>query len=149
MKAREMVNTGEVTWTSKLNDNGDTALHFAVAGYADIQVVREILREINKELLVTTVDNQGQTIAHTAACYGNTEALKIILDFNPKCLFIPDNHGLLAIECALILQAIKTFLYLFKQMESYKAKLEIFLRGHGFFLLGQLIDVGLIGMYAF
>nr|GFA90547.1 ankyrin repeat family protein [Tanacetum cinerariifolium] len=36
-KAREIVynNTEEVTWTSKLNERGNTALHFAVGRYKD------------------------------------------------------------------------------------------------------------------
>ncbi|GJS25417.1 ankyrin repeat family protein [Tanacetum coccineum] len=150
VKAREIVNTKEVTWTSKLDDEGNTALHFAVGLYKDNEVVRDILMRINCELLVTTVDNNGANAAHIAALFGNTEALKIMLDSNPKCLFILDNFGLLAIHYPLTVSMIKTFLYLFKQMKSYKVEFDIFLRGqNGLTLLCQAIDKGLIGMYAF
>ncbi|GKD06600.1 ankyrin repeat family protein, partial [Tanacetum coccineum] len=145
VKAREIVNTKEVTWTSKLDDEGNTALHFAVGLYKDNEVVRDILMRINCELLVTTVDNNGANAAHIAALFGNTEALKIMLDSNPKCLFILDNFGLLAIHYPLTVSMIKTFLYLFKQMKSYKVEFDIFLRGqNGLTLLCQAIDKGLI-----
>ncbi|GKA52231.1 ankyrin repeat family protein [Tanacetum coccineum] len=145
VKAREIVNTKEVTWTSKLDDEGNTALHFAVGLYKDNEVVRDILMRINCELLITTVDNNGANAAHIAALFGNTEALKIMLDSNPKCLFILDNFGLLAIHYPLTVSMIKTFLYLFKQMKSYKVEFDIFLRGqNGLTLLCQAIDKGLI-----
>ncbi|GKF38099.1 ankyrin repeat family protein, partial [Tanacetum coccineum] len=146
-KAREIVynNTEEVTWTSKLNDSGYTALHFAVGRYKDNEVVRDIVMGINIELLLTIVESAGRHPVHVAAYLGNTEALKIMLDSNPKCLFISDNRSYLPIHSALKIPAIKTFRYLFKQMQSYKEEFHTFLRGKsGHELLGKVIEAGLI-----
>ncbi|GKE77705.1 ankyrin repeat family protein, partial [Tanacetum coccineum] len=151
-KAREIVynNTEEFTWTSKLNDYGFTALHYAVGGYKDNEVVRDIVMGINSELLLTIVDNVGRHPAHVAAFFGNTEALKIMLDSNPKCLFIPYIYDDLPIHLALTIPAIKTFRYLFKEMKSHKVEFNTFLRGKSALkLLGKVIDTELIGMYAF
>ncbi|GJU85443.1 ankyrin repeat family protein, partial [Tanacetum coccineum] len=92
-KAREIVynNTEEVTWTSELDDFGYTALHYAVGEFKDNEVVRDIVMGINSELLLTIVESAGCHPVHHAAIYGNTEALKIMLGSNPKCLFIPDD----------------------------------------------------------
>ncbi|PWA65999.1 ankyrin repeat-containing domain, PGG domain, Gag-polypeptide of LTR copia-type [Artemisia annua] len=145
VKAREIVNTGEVTWTSKLNEEGVTALHFAVGPHNDNEVVRDIVMGINKELLVTTVDNYGGTPVHAAALYGDTEALKIMLDFNPNCLFTLDDDGDLPIHHTLITVEIKTFLYLFKQMKSYKVEYDKLFSGTpGINLLHKVIDKGII-----
>ncbi|GJR15196.1 ankyrin repeat family protein [Tanacetum coccineum] len=100
---------------------------------------------INSELLLTIVDNAGRHPAHLAAAFGNTEALKIMLNSNPKCLFIPNHGGYLPINSALISPAIKTFRYVFKQMQSYKDEFDTFLRGKsGLELLGKVIEAGLI-----
>ena len=104
---------------------------------------------IDSELLVTTVNNEGETPANYAAVFGNTEALKIILDFNPKCLLVPADDGYLPIHIALMCSAIKTFFYLFKQMKSSKVEYDIFLKAYGLKLLRLVIETGLIGMYAF
>ncbi|GJZ48341.1 ankyrin repeat family protein, partial [Tanacetum coccineum] len=146
-KAREIVynNTEDVTWTSKLDDSGITALHYAVSRYKNNEVVRDIVMGINSELLLTIVDNAGRHPAHLAAAFGNTEALKIMLNSNPKCLFIPNHGGYLPINSALISPAIKTFRYVFKQMQSYKDEFDTFLRGKsGLELLGKVIEAGLI-----
>nr|GEY50841.1 RNA-directed DNA polymerase, eukaryota [Tanacetum cinerariifolium] len=141
VKAREIVNTEKVTWTSKLDDEGNTAFHFAVGEYKNIEVVRDIMR-INSELLETTVNYNGMNPVHTAARFGNTEALKIMLDYNPICLFIPDY---LAIKYALKIPSIETFQYLFKKMQSYKDEFDTFLKDQSaFMLLGKVIDTGLI-----
>ena len=128
-----------------------TALHFAIIRYKENEVVRDILMGINSELLETAVDMNGRNPAHFAAVLGNTEALKIMLDSNPKCLFIPDNQHHLAIDYALAIPALnKTSLYLFKQMKSYTDGFGLFLRSNaGFNVLLKAIDAGLIGMYAF
>nr|GEY50605.1 ankyrin repeat family protein [Tanacetum cinerariifolium] len=146
VKAREIVNTEEVTWTSKLDDYRNTAFHFAVGEYKNIEVVRDILMWINSELLVTTVNINGMNPVHTAARFGNTEALKIMLDYNPKCLFVPIKYwDDLAINCALKIPSIETFQYLFKKMQSDKDEFDAFLSGKSAFkLLGQVIDTGLI-----
>nr|GEX47483.1 ankyrin repeat family protein [Tanacetum cinerariifolium] len=70
-KAREIVynNTEEVTWTSKLNDRGDTALHYAVGRYKDNEVVRDVVLEINSELLLTIENGIGAHPAHLAAIF--------------------------------------------------------------------------------
>nr|GFC03591.1 ankyrin repeat family protein [Tanacetum cinerariifolium] len=149
VKAREIVNRTEVTWTSKLDHYGRTAFHYVVGRYKDNEVVRDILMGINSELLVTTVTINGANPVHVAAQFDNTQALKMILDFNPNSLFIPDAVGNLPIHYALSNSAIKTFLYMFKQMRSYKVEFDIFLRGGVLKLLGQVIDIGLIGMYVF
>ncbi|GKC18640.1 ankyrin repeat family protein [Tanacetum coccineum] len=146
-KAREIVynNTEEVTWTSELDDFGFTALHYAVGRYKDNEVVRDIVMGINSELLLTIVDDAGWHPVHHAAFFGNTEALKIMLDSNPKCLFIPDNFDGLPINCALMIPAIKTFRYLFKQMQSHKVEFNTFLRGKSALkLLGKAIDTELL-----
>ncbi|GKE16791.1 ankyrin repeat family protein, partial [Tanacetum coccineum] len=146
-KAREIVynNTEDVTWTSELDDFGFTALHFAVGRYKDNEVVRDIVMGINSELLLTIVNVIGFHPVHIAAFFGNTEALKIMLDSNPKCLFISDNHSNLPIHSALKIPAIKTFRYLFKQMQSYKDEFDTFLRGKsGHELLGKVIEAKLI-----
>ncbi|PWA71150.1 ankyrin repeat family protein [Artemisia annua] len=145
MKAREIVNTQGVTWTSKLDDDGNTALHFAVSRYKDNEVVRDILKEINSELLATTVNIAGFNPAHHAAAFGNTEALKIMLDSNPKCLYTPDNYDLLAIHYALAIPAIETFLYFFNKMKSCETEYDKLFRGmRGINLLHQVLDTGLI-----
>ncbi|GJR45346.1 ankyrin repeat family protein [Tanacetum coccineum] len=146
-KAREIVynNTEDVTWTSELDDFGYTALHYAVGRYKDNEVVRDIVMGINSELLLTIVDNAGWHPVHIAAFFGNTEALKIMLDSNPKCLFILDNFDGLPIHSALTIPAIKTFRYLFKQMQSYKDEFDTFLRGKAaLMLLAKVIDTELI-----
>nr|GEZ89639.1 hypothetical protein [Tanacetum cinerariifolium] len=146
VKAREIFNDEEVTWTSKLDDEGNTAFHFAVGEYKNLEVVRDILMWINSELLVTTVNDDGMNPVHTAALFGNIEALKIMLDSNPKCLFVPNEYwDDLAIKYALKIPSIETFQYLFKKMQSYKDEFDKFLRGtSGHELLGQVIDTGLI-----
>ncbi|GKD87319.1 ankyrin repeat family protein, partial [Tanacetum coccineum] len=147
VKAREIVDTEEVTWTSELY-GGNTAFYFAVGEFKDNEVVRDIVNALqsNRELLETTVDIQGVIPVHNAAVFGNTEALKIILDYNPKCLFICDRYSInLAINCALEIPEIETFQYLFKQMQSFKDEFDTFLRGeYGLKLLHQVIDTGLI-----
>nr|GFC13410.1 hypothetical protein [Tanacetum cinerariifolium] len=128
----------------KLDHYGRTAFHYVVGRYKDNEVVRDILMEINSELLVTTVTINGANPVHVAAQFDNTQALKMILNFNPNSLFIPDAVGNLPIHYALSNSAIKTFLYMFKQMRSYKVEFDIFLRGGVLKLLGQVIDIGLI-----
>nr|GFA73914.1 ankyrin repeat family protein [Tanacetum cinerariifolium] len=128
-----------------LNDDGNTAFHFAVGRYKDNEIVREILKEKNRKLLVITVNNDGETPAHTAAVFGNTEALEMLWDTNPECLFVPDNDGSLAISYALGVSEIKTVLDLFKQMKSNKVEYDKFLRGkHVLELLGEVIEAELI-----
>ncbi|GKC60293.1 ankyrin repeat family protein, partial [Tanacetum coccineum] len=146
VKARVIVNTKEVTWTSKLDYQDNTAFHFAVGEFEDNEVVRDIVLGINSELLLTTVNIDGATPAHTAAAYGNTEALKIMLKSNKKCLFGPhDYRDDLAINYAIDFPAIETFQYLFKQMKSCKDEYHKFLKGKSALrLLGQVIDRGLI-----
>ncbi|GKE79209.1 ankyrin repeat family protein [Tanacetum coccineum] len=146
-KAREIVynNTEDVTWTSELDDFGYTALHYAVGTYKDNEVVRDIVMGINSELLLTIVNVIGYHPVHVAAFFGNTEALKIMLDSNPKCLFILDIFDCLPIHSALMIPSIKTFRYLFKQMQSYKDEFDTFLRGKSAHeLLGKVIDTELI-----
>ncbi|GJW70488.1 ankyrin repeat family protein [Tanacetum coccineum] len=74
-KAREIVynNTEDVTWTSKLDDSGITALHYAVSRYKNNEVVRDIVMGINSELLLTIVNVIGWHPVHVAAFFGNTE----------------------------------------------------------------------------
>ncbi|GJT34828.1 ankyrin repeat family protein [Tanacetum coccineum] len=147
VKAREIVNTKEVTWTSKLDDHGYTAFHFAVGEFKDNEVVTDIVSALrsNLELLETTVNNDGMNPVQVAALYGNTEALKIMFDSNPKCLFIPNNGGYFAINFAFVTSTIETFQYLFNQMKSYKDEFDKVLIGEsGLWLLAQVIDKGLI-----
>nr|GFC54255.1 ankyrin repeat family protein [Tanacetum cinerariifolium] len=62
VKAREIVNNiEEVTWTSKSDDEDNTAFHFAVGEFNDNEVVRDIVNALqsNSELLETTVNDDG------------------------------------------------------------------------------------------
>ncbi|GKG48977.1 hypothetical protein Tco_0513124, partial [Tanacetum coccineum] len=65
VKAQEIVNTKEVTWTSKLDDDGNTAFHFAVGRHKDNEVLRNILMGISSELLETTINVFGLNPMHT------------------------------------------------------------------------------------
>ncbi|PWA53839.1 ankyrin repeat-containing domain, PGG domain, Gag-polypeptide of LTR copia-type [Artemisia annua] len=129
VKAREIVNTEKVTWT----------LHFAVSRYKDNEIVKDIMMGINIEL---PINNNGENPVQTAAAFGNTEALKIMLASYPKYLFTPDKNNLLAIHYSL---NNKTILYLFNQMKNHKVEYDKFLRDmQGFELLSQVIERGLI-----
>nr|GEZ26930.1 hypothetical protein [Tanacetum cinerariifolium] len=144
-KVREFVNTGEIAWTDKVNLYGETSLHLAVGEYKDIEVAKDILKYINPHLLLTMVDENGMSPAHHAALVGNTEALKIIADYNPDCLHIPDHRGYLPIGLALIVPNIITFLYLFKQTKTRTSDYDKMCEGgRGYEVLGRVIDEGLI-----
>ncbi|GJY71525.1 ankyrin repeat family protein [Tanacetum coccineum] len=80
-KAREIINTGEFSWIDKLNSYGHTPLHLAVGAFKDIQVATDILKEINPEVLATTLDIIGMTPAHHGSdCFGNV-AYELIKDY--------------------------------------------------------------------
>ncbi|PWA83261.1 ankyrin repeat family protein [Artemisia annua] len=145
VKAREIVNTEEITWTSKLDGASLTAVHLAVGEYKDIEAAKDILMEINPELLVTMVDNDGLIPAHYAALYGNTECLEIMVHYNPECLFILNDDDSLPIHYTFAIPSIDTFLYLFKQMKSDKYKYDKFFgSASGHKLLRYVIDEGLM-----
>nr|GFB98853.1 hypothetical protein [Tanacetum cinerariifolium] len=145
-KAREIINTGEFSWIDKLNSNGYTPLHLAVGAFKDIQVATDILKEINPEVLATTVDITGMTPAHHAATAGNVDGLKMMADYNPACLFISDDEDLFPIHRAFMIPHINTFLYLFNQMKSYRFEFDKIFEGRsGSVLLGHVIDEGLMG----
>ncbi|GJY47614.1 ankyrin repeat family protein [Tanacetum coccineum] len=78
---------------------GETSLHLAVGEFKDIEVAKDILKGIKPDLLETMYDSHGMNPAHhAAALVGNTEALKIMVDYNPKCLHIRDQKDYLPID---------------------------------------------------
>nr|GFB95156.1 ankyrin repeat family protein [Tanacetum cinerariifolium] len=124
---------------------GETSLHLAVGEFKDIEVAKDILKGIKPDLLETMVDMNGMNPAHHAALVGNTEALKIMVDYNPKCLHIRDQKDYLPIGLALRAPHINTFLYLFKQTKTRKSDYDKMCEGgRGYQLLGRVIDQGLI-----
>ncbi|GJW10009.1 ankyrin repeat family protein [Tanacetum coccineum] len=144
-KVREFVNTGEIAWTDIVSFYGETSLHLAVGEFKDIEVAKDILKGIKPDLLETMVDTNGMNPAHHAALVGNTEALKIMVDYNPKCLHIRDQKDYLPIGLALRALHINTFLYLFKQTKTRKSDYDKMCEGgRGYQLLGHVIDQGLI-----
>ncbi|GJR23294.1 reverse transcriptase domain-containing protein [Tanacetum coccineum] len=117
-----------------------------MTGYEDNEVVRDILKEINSNLITTTVKTHGANPVHTAARFGNLEALEMMVDSNPDCLFFLDKDGKLAIDYAHDVSELETFIYLFKQMKSSRVKFDTLLReGYSLKLLGQAIGTELIG----
>ncbi|CAH1443914.1 unnamed protein product [Lactuca virosa] len=113
-KAQEIFNQDTDALTAKLNKYGYTVLHIAINNAENIQFVENLLKEIRPESLPTLVtNNQKFNPLHRAAVVDNTKAARMLVEKNPRLLFILSGEDLLPIHIAILNSHRTTFLYLF------------------------------------
>ena len=118
-KAEEIFNKDKDALTAKLTDTDECALYIVIGTRRHFHLVKNLLEEINPELLPTLVDSLQFNVLHCAAIVGNTTASKMVVEKNPRLLFMVDKDEDLPIHRAIVNCHKDTFEYLLDVSKKY------------------------------
>ncbi|KAI3845826.1 hypothetical protein MKX03_020323 [Papaver bracteatum] len=79
-----------------------TVLHVAIFRKREMVLIEEIVKLMAPKLLEHKAGEYESTALHLAARHGNLEAVKLLVDRNPKLLCIHDKNGLTPIQVAVV-----------------------------------------------
>ncbi|KAI3518269.1 hypothetical protein L1887_06804 [Cichorium endivia] len=115
-----MVTIHNAKVTDKVTNNGNTALHVAVATAKPLDFLEkmlELMKSDNIDVLILK-NSDGSTLLHVAATVGNTEAAKIMMTEYPKLLLVEDKDGRTPLAIALSNMHTETVDIMMKQIET-------------------------------
>ncbi|KAI3740571.1 hypothetical protein L2E82_31039 [Cichorium intybus] len=118
-QAQYFFNKDKDTLMAKLNDDNDTPLHVAIGTCKNIKFVENLLKEITPESLPNLVTTRKSNPLHYAAFVGNTMAAEMLVNKNPKLLFIADKGKCFPINRAILSSHTETFRYLLKATKDH------------------------------
>ncbi|XP_073152209.1 uncharacterized protein [Henckelia pumila] len=100
-EGRQFLDKNEEGITAILNSHSETLLHAAVKTGKSNDFLRNLLERIPEDALLRT-STCGLTALHSAAVAGNTGAAIMLVNKNPKLLYILNDHNLLPVHVAAI-----------------------------------------------
>lgn len=104
--------------TARITEMMETALHIVVGTGKYIHFVENLVGLIPAESLPALTDDGGRTALHIAAWVGNTEAARVLVQQQPRLLYVRDNTNWLPIHRAAINARRDTLSYLLTVTEN-------------------------------
>ncbi|KAI8019179.1 Ankyrin repeat and sterile alpha motif domain-containing protein 1B [Camellia lanceoleosa] len=126
--------------TAHITDGKDTALHVAIKSGRSIEFVKKLVDLMPPEALALR-NSSGCTALISAALYGNTKGVVIVVKKHPTSLYIRGDQNLLPLHCAANNGHKDTLLYLLSvTKEDDHPVFKPFAYPSGALLLLQVID---------
>ncbi|KAI3862149.1 hypothetical protein MKW92_020629 [Papaver armeniacum] len=135
------LNNNPETLEQGVTRNSNTVLHVAIYKKREIILIEEIVKLMSPELLEYKGGEYDFTALHYAAQYGNTKAVALLVNKNPKLPLLLDKRGFTPLDLALRnvsinQKAVVEYLYsVTKDMDPCP-----FLGGNGAYTLCKLIE---------